>query len=62
MVITAAGDASFCAGQDLKEAVQVIHLDDPRAQRWGFAGFVRHAISKPASAFAAKGPPQRQGR
>lgn len=62
VVITAADDASFCAGQDLKEAAQVIHLDDPRAQRWGFAGFVRHTIYKPVSAFAAKRPPQWQGR
>lgn len=50
VIITGAGDASFCAGQDLKEAAAGIHLDDPRAQRWGFAGFVRHAISKPVIA------------
>ncbi len=35
VVIIAAGDASFCAGQDLKEAAQVIHLDDPRGTALG---------------------------
>lgn len=50
VIITGAGDKSFCAGQDLKEAAAGIHLDDPRAERWGFAGFVRHAISKPVIA------------
>ena len=50
VVITGAGDRSFCAGQDLKEAAAGIHLDDPRTQRWGFAGFVKHAISKPVIA------------
>jgi crotonobetainyl-CoA hydratase len=50
VIITGAGDVSFCAGQDLKEAAQGIFLDDPRAERWGFAGFVRHAISKPVIA------------
>ena len=50
VIITGAGDASFCAGQDLKEAARGIHLDDPRAAGWGFAGYVRHAISKPTIA------------
>ena len=50
VVVTGAGDRSFCAGQDLKEAAAGIHLDDPRAERWGFAGFVKHAISKPVVA------------
>jgi crotonobetainyl-CoA hydratase len=50
VIVTGAGDRSFCAGQDLKEAAAGIRLDDPRAQRWGFAGLVRHAISKPVIA------------
>jgi crotonobetainyl-CoA hydratase len=50
VIITGAGDRSFCAGQDLKEAAAGVRLDDPRAERWGFAGFVRHAISKPVIA------------
>ncbi|WP_018177958.1 crotonase/enoyl-CoA hydratase family protein [Jongsikchunia kroppenstedtii] len=47
VVLTGAGDKSFCAGQDLKEAAQGKFLADERAARWGFAGFVQHAISKP---------------
>jgi crotonobetainyl-CoA hydratase len=47
VIITGSGDRSFCAGQDLKEAAASVHLDDPRTERWGFAGFVKHAISKP---------------
>ena len=50
VIVTGAGDRSFCAGQDLKEAAAGIHLDDPRTERWGFAGFVKHAISKPVIA------------
>jgi crotonobetainyl-CoA hydratase len=50
VIITGAGDRSFCAGQDLKEAAAGIRLDDPRAERWGWAGFARHAISKPVIA------------
>ena len=50
VIITGAGDKSFCAGADLKEAAAGIRLDDPRAARWGFAGFVTHAISKPVIA------------
>jgi crotonobetainyl-CoA hydratase len=48
VIITGAGDKAFCAGADLKEvAAGTASLGDPRAERWGFAGFVRHAISKP---------------
>lgn len=50
VIITGAGDRSFCAGQDLKEAAAGVHLDDPRTERWGWAGFARHAISKPVIA------------
>lgn len=51
VVITGAGDVSFCAGADLKEA-----SSDPRALRdeldspWGFAGMTDHPISKPVIA------------
>ncbi|WP_430336106.1 enoyl-CoA hydratase-related protein [Rhodococcus sp. ACT016] len=47
VIVTGAGDQAFCAGQDLKEAARGVRLTDPRADRWGFAGFVKHAISKP---------------
>lgn len=48
VIITGAGDRAFCAGADLKAiAAGTFHVADPRAARWGFAGFVRHAISKP---------------
>lgn len=50
VILTGAGDKSFCAGQDLKEAAQGKFLADERVQRWGFAGFVQHAISKPVIA------------
>jgi crotonobetainyl-CoA hydratase len=50
VIITGAGDRSFCAGQDLKEAAAGIQLNDPRVERWGWAGFARHAISKPVIA------------
>lgn len=47
VIITGAGDRAFCAGADLKQVAQGTFFDDPRAARWGFAGFVQHAISKP---------------
>lgn len=47
VIITGAGDKAFCAGADLKQVAQGIFLEDPRTDRWGFAGFVQHAISKP---------------
>lgn len=50
VIVTGAGDASFCAGADLKEAAAGIRLKDPRAARWGFAGLVQHAIGKPVIA------------
>ncbi|OLT11356.1 enoyl-CoA hydratase [Pseudonocardia sp. CNS-139] len=46
VVLTGAGDRAFCAGLDLKEGPGT----DPRAARWGFAGYVAHAISKPTIA------------
>jgi len=51
VVITGAGDKAFCAGADLKAvAAGTFQVTDPRAARWGFAGFVQHAISKPVIA------------
>ncbi|MCU1482791.1 MAG: enoyl-CoA hydratase [Subtercola sp.] len=51
VIITGAGDRAFCAGADLKAvaAGELTGLDE-RLKRWGFAGFVSHAISKPTIA------------
>lgn len=51
VIITGAGDKSFCAGADLKEAATGrLGKGDARFERWGFAGYVSHAISKPTIA------------
>ncbi|MHC5307631.1 enoyl-CoA hydratase-related protein [Bartonella sp. LJL80] len=52
VVITGAGDKAFCAGADLKilSEGKSIAPDDPVKAAWGFAGFVRHPISKPVIA------------
>lgn len=51
VVITGAGDRSFCAGADLKEAaVGLLGRGDSRFTEWGFAGYVSHHISKPTIA------------
>lgn len=49
VIITGAGDQSFCAGADLKALSrgERIAPADPAQQAWGFAGIVGHAISKP---------------
>ncbi|MGH3676773.1 MAG: crotonase/enoyl-CoA hydratase family protein [Mycobacterium sp.] len=50
VVITGAGDKSFCAGVDLKALAKgenVMHPDHPK---WGFAGYVRHFVDKPTIA------------
>jgi len=47
VIITGAGDKAFCAGADLKEVAAGRFVQDERTARWGFAGFVQHAISKP---------------
>jgi len=49
VIITGAGEASFCAGNDLKAVARGEKLkpDDPVQLAWGFAGLVEHAISKP---------------
>ena len=51
-VVTGAGDKAFCAGADLKAVSrrESIAGTDPRADAWGFAGYVRHPISKPTIA------------
>ncbi|MBO9698195.1 MAG: enoyl-CoA hydratase/isomerase family protein [Sphingopyxis sp.] len=49
VVITGAGDKSFCAGADLVALSrgESLQPDDPVQQAWGFAGMVSHPISKP---------------
>lgn len=49
VVLTGAGDQAFCAGADLKALSRGERLEpEDKAQRaWGFAGVVRHPISKP---------------
>lgn len=49
VVITGAGDQSFCAGADLKALArgEPIAPGRPEQLAWGFAGIVGHAISKP---------------
>jgi len=51
VIITGAGDRAFCAGADLKAAAAgELAGTDERLNRWGFAGYVSHAISKPTIA------------
>lgn len=49
IIITGAGDQSFCAGADLKALSrgERIAPADPERISWGFAGIVSHSISKP---------------
>lgn len=49
VIVTGAGDQSFCAGADLKALSrgESIAPEDPEQIAWGFAGIVSHAISKP---------------
>ena len=51
-IVTGAGDRAFCAGADLKAALRGAGQPppDPAVQAWGFAGYVRHYISKPTIA------------
>ena len=52
VVLTGAGDKSFCAGADLKAIAsgeEIIPTTGSRAA-WGFAGFASHGISKPTIA------------
>ncbi|AHH19990.1 putative enoyl-CoA hydratase [Nocardia nova SH22a] len=50
VVITGAGDRSFCAGADLKAVAAGTPITAPGRPEWGFAGYVRHPISKPTIA------------
>jgi crotonobetainyl-CoA hydratase len=50
VVITGAGDKSFCAGTDLKAISRRENLFHPQHPEWGFAGYVRHFIDKPTIA------------
>lgn len=51
VVVTGAGNKAFSAGADLKAARGPSQLAvDERLAAWGFAGFVRHHISKPVIA------------
>ncbi|MDV3124283.1 crotonase/enoyl-CoA hydratase family protein [Mycobacterium sp. 21AC1] len=47
VVITGAGDKSFCAGADLKAISRGENIFHPEHPEWGFAGFVSHFIDKP---------------
>ncbi|BBY59593.1 crotonase/enoyl-CoA hydratase family protein [Mycolicibacterium sarraceniae] len=50
VVLTGAGDKSFCAGADLKAIYKRENLFHPQHPEWGFAGYVRHFIDKPTIA------------
>jgi crotonobetainyl-CoA hydratase len=50
VVITGAGDKSFCAGADLKAISRGENLYHPDHGEWGFAGYVHHFIDKPTIA------------
>ncbi|MTD54445.1 enoyl-CoA hydratase-related protein [Amycolatopsis pithecellobii] len=57
VVLTGAGDKAFCSGADLKAIARGESLKpaEPHRAAWGFAGYVRHHISKPTIA-AVNGP------
>jgi len=50
VVITGAGEASFCAGADLKAIAKRENLFHTQHPEWGFAGYVQHFIDKPTIA------------
>lgn len=50
VVITGAGDKSFCAGADLKAIARRESIYHPEHDEWGFAGYVHHFIDKPTIA------------
>jgi crotonobetainyl-CoA hydratase len=50
VVITGAGDKSFCAGADLKAIARRENVYHPDHGDWGFAGYVHHFIDKPTIA------------
>jgi crotonobetainyl-CoA hydratase len=49
VIVTGAGDKSFCAGADLVALSrgEALQPEDKAQQAWGFAGMVAHPISKP---------------
>ena len=52
VVLTGSGDATFCAGADLKAlgTSGPAGVTPPDTAHWGFAGVVRHHIAKPVIA------------
>jgi crotonobetainyl-CoA hydratase len=50
IVLTGAGDRAFCAGADLKVLARGEDVTAPDHPEWGFAGYVRHPVSKPTIA------------
>jgi crotonobetainyl-CoA hydratase len=50
VVLTGAEGRAFCAGADLKALARGESLIEPGMEQWGFAGYVRHPISKPTIA------------
>lgn len=50
VVLTGAGTRAFSAGADLKAVSRGEQIGDVRHPEWGFAGYVRHPISKPTIA------------
>lgn len=53
VVLTGAGDKSFCAGVDLKAFAAGMYEPGnitPQMNQWGFAGLVRHFTNKPVIA------------
>ncbi|WP_216693496.1 crotonase/enoyl-CoA hydratase family protein [Dietzia psychralcaliphila] len=55
VVLTGAGDRAFCAGADLKALSRGESVIPEGREKWGLAGYVAHAISKPTIA-AVNGP------
>ncbi|MDJ0489923.1 crotonase/enoyl-CoA hydratase family protein [Rhodococcus qingshengii] len=55
VVLTGAGDKAFCAGADLKALARGESVIPDGREKWGLAGYVSHAISKPTIA-AVNGP------
>ena len=49
VIVTGVGDQAFCAGADLKAISKGERLtpENPEQAAWGFAGLVKHHISKP---------------
>lgn len=50
VVLTGAGEATFCAGADLKAISRGESLNPPGTEAWGFAGMVQHPIATPVIA------------